>query len=105
LEEGGPIFQIYLVNIQSCWRCILFSLAKQNTKLLIQLIYQVKFRELLEMLLVLVLVFCTPINTYQTNTLDAWMHVLLLHLMLLLQSLEDLEVERKRSKRGGVHQN
>jgi hypothetical protein len=25
--------------------------------------------------------------------------------MLLLQSLEDLEGERKRSKRGGVHQN
>jgi hypothetical protein len=31
--------------------------------------------------------------------------LLLLHVMLLLQSLEDLEGERKRSKRGGVHQN
>jgi hypothetical protein len=29
------------------------------------------------------------------------MHVLLLHVMLVLQSLEDLEGERKRSKRGG----
>jgi hypothetical protein len=31
--------------------------------------------------------------------------MLLLHVMLVLQSLEDLEGERKRSKRGGVYQN
>jgi hypothetical protein len=33
------------------------------------------------------------------------MHVLLLHVVLLLQSLEDLEGERKQSKRCGLHQN
>jgi hypothetical protein len=33
--------------------------------------------------------------------MDDWMHVLLLHVMLLLQSLEDLEGERKEVKEMG----
>jgi hypothetical protein len=37
--------------------------------------------------------------------LDAWMHVLLLHVMLLSQSLDNLEGKRKMSKRCGVYQN
>jgi len=37
--------------IPNCWREVIFSLAKQNTKLLKHKIYQVKYRELLEMLL------------------------------------------------------
>jgi hypothetical protein len=33
--------------------------------------------------------------------MDDWMHVLLLHVMLLLQSLKDLEGERKEVKEMG----
>jgi hypothetical protein len=50
-ERWAYFFNFYQVRIQSCWRYIIFPLAKQITNLLKHMIYQVNFRELLEMLL------------------------------------------------------